>query len=284
MNPDDFPSEFRQPPRPEFAQSLYASLDQAARTAPLPGRHATAKRIALALVGGCLLVFALYLAAPAAARATLDEFIAKITFRGLTVKVYNEEFPTSIPASESYNEIWKALSPADISAGYPAFAPLPAWAPPGYNLQERAALYYQSPYAKTPSSAVFEWKNPAGRAIQLRVGNGSCPNGLFYDPDGPSHVMRSDCLISINISLPLKSEPQVLAVNAQPAILYSGLAGLADLSGPVKTWNPLRWKAIKDINSGSMLIWENQGWTFWITAESTAVSRRDLLRMAESIP
>ena len=284
MKDDDFLSEFRQSPRPEFAQALYAKLDQGAKAGALGGRHSIAKRVALALAGLCLLVLALYVAAPAEARAVVDDFIAKISIRGMTVKVYDEEFPTSLPASETYSEIWKAVSPGDIGAADAFFAALPAWVPPGYSLQEGAGLYFQSFHAKTASAAVFEWKNREAETIQLRVEKGSCPNGLFYDPDGPSLVMRTECLFAINISARLKSDPQLTRSRAHPAILYSELAGLADLSGPVKAWNPSRWKAIKDINSGSMLIWENEGRTYWITAESSSVSRADLLRMAESIP
>lgn len=286
---DDFLSKFRQSPRPEFAQSLYARLMQAAKAKPMISRQLIAKRITFALAALCL-AFALTLALSptvrAAALAAMDNIIAKITVRGVTVLVVDE--PSPVPTSgesesnESYAFVWTPLSPDDISADYSFFAKLPTWVPSGYTLQKRAALYYGSILETPPSSALFEWKDDSGETIQLEVIKGSCPNGPFYEPNGPLHDDRQDCTLPVYISVGLKSEPQVVAINGQPAVLFSGAMGLADLSGPVKKWNPSRWKSTTDATKGAWMIWESDGRTFWLT--STAITREELIRLAETIP
>jgi hypothetical protein len=280
---DDFFSQFRQSPRPEFNQALYAKLTQNAKSKPFINRS---KRIAFGLAALGLLVFTLYLAAPAAARAVLDDFIAKITLKGMTIWVYND-FPTPSAdweRGESYGEIWKPVSPGDISASYPFFAPLPAWVPSGYTLQEQSALYFLTTWAETPSSAVFDWKDNAGQTIQLQVRKGSCPNGPFYDPESPSPVRRSDCTIESFISLPVESEPQVVMIHDQAGIFYRGVFGLADLSGSVQKWNPSRYMSNMDVKKGVTMIWDSEGRTFWLVVVSTTLTKEDLVRFAESIP
>jgi hypothetical protein len=220
------------------------------------------------------------------ARAVVDNFIAKITMRGMTVWVY-DEFPTPTEEwerSESYGEIWRPVSPGDISANYPFFAPLPTWVPSGYTLQERAAIYFQSTYAETPSFSVFEWKDNTDDMIQLDVRKASCPNGPFYNPDEPLPAERSDCTIWTFIPLPLESEPQVIAINGQPALFYRGLTTFADLSGSVRKWNPSRYMSNMDVTKGATMRWESDGRTFTLIATSTTISKEDLLRLAESIP
>lgn len=286
---EDFLSKFRQAPRPEFTQSLYAKLAQDAKARTFIVRHPTAKRIGYALAVLCLALVLTITMSPslrAAASAALDEFIAKITLRGMTVWVY-DDFPVTSEEwerSESYGEIWRQVSPNDISAGYPFFAPLPTWIPSGYTLQERAALYFPSTYAEIPSASVFVWKDNTGNMIQLNVIKGSCPNGPFYNPDEPLPAERSDCTIRTFISLPLESEPQVIAINGQPALFHRGLSSFADLSDPVQKWNPSRYMTNMDITKGATVMWESEGKSFILTVESTSLIKEDLLRMAKSIP
>ncbi len=284
---DDFFSNFRQSPRAEFTQSLYAKLMQDAKAGPFIGRHSTAKRIAYALAALCL-IFAVTIAVSpavrAAALAAVEQIIAKITMRGITVWVYEELPPASTAESESYGEIWTPVSPKDISTDYSFFAKLPTWVPSNYVLQERAALYYGSMYNESPSSALFEWKDKAGEKLQLWIQKGSCPNGPLYDPNGPLHDRRSDCTLEAYIVVGLDSEPQVVAINGQPAIFFRGVMGLADLSGSVRKWNPSRWKSSKDVTKGASMIWESDGRTFVLIVESMTITKEDIIRLAESIP
>lgn len=283
---DDFLSQFRRDPRPEFSQSLYARLTQAAKSRPSISRYAVVKRIALGLAALCLLVFVLYAAAPAAARAVLDDFIAMITVKGTTIRVY-ADLPTPSAEwdrNEEYGAVWRPVDPQEISANHPFFAPLPAWVPADFKLQDAAALYFVTTYAKTPSSAVFEWKDSHGQMIQLQVDKGSCPNGLLLDPNGTSQEMRSDCTLASFTSLGLESEPQVVAVNGQPGVIYRGVVGLADLSSDVKMWNPSRWMSSLDVTRGATMVWESDGRTFRLIALSASIGKDEMLRMAESIP
>lgn len=287
---DDFLSNFRQTPRPDFAQALYTKLMHDAKAKPVIRRHSAAKRTAYVLAALCLM-FALTLALSPAARAAaltvVGDIIEKITVRGVTILVSDEPLPTPATPTEggeSYSEIWTPLSPRDISADHPFFAKLPAWVPTGYVLQERAALYYGAITEASPSSALFEWKDNTGETIQLEVRKGSCLNGEFYDPDGPLHDRRSDCTIGIYVIVGPEDKPQILAINDQPAVFFQGVWGLADLSDPVRKWNPSRWKPTKDVTTGAWITWENQGRTFMLVAESAAITQEDLLRLAESIP
>jgi hypothetical protein len=280
---DDLLSKFRQAPRPEFSQALYTKLTQDEKEGSLVSRYFTAKRIALALAALCLMFFLTIALSPtirAAALAAADSIIAKIIVKGTTVLVNSDEPPTpSEESSESYSEIWTPISPNDVSTNYSFFAKLPSRVPSGYVLQDRVALYYGDMYAKTPDAALFEWKDNTGKTIQLQVMKGSCPNG-----PGPSSVPASDCTLATYVFVGLKSEPQVIAVKGKSAIFYTGITGLADLSGSVRKWNPSRWKENKDVTKGATMIWESDDRTFFLTASSATITKADLVSMAESIP
>jgi hypothetical protein len=277
---DDFFSTFREEPPPVFTQSLYHKLAHETEAQHGVRRNSNLKRMGLAFAA-LILVFALTLAVSPAARAAMDEIITEIIVRGTTVFVSNEvpDYSTFPEESESYAVIWTPVSPEEISADYPFFAKLPTWVPSGYVLQERAALYYWDMFAP-PSSSLFQWKNGHGEMIQLEVNKGSCPNGPFYESGAP----RSDCAIQAFISVGKESEPQVIAVHDQPGVLIRVAYGFADLSGDVREWNPDRWKKSKDPAKGISMIWENDGRTFRLVAESAAITKEDLIRLAESIP
>jgi len=285
---DDFLSNFRKSPRPEFAQSLHTKLTQDAKTRLFAGRNPTSKRIAYSLTVLCL-IFALGIAvSPAAARAVVERIIATLRMRGVTVFVTDDvhddaPVPTGEEKFESYSFIWTPVTPRDLSVNYPFFAKLPTWVPTGYVLQERVALYYGNMYG-TPGSSLFQWKDNTGETIQLEVMRGSCPNGEFYDPDGPLHDQRPDCTLSMLVIVGPDSEMEVLTVNGQPAILFHGGVGFADLSGSVGKWNPYRGRSAKDATKGMWMTWESDGRTFRLIAESATITQEDLLRMAESIP
>jgi len=78
-----------------------------------------------------------------------------------------------------------------------------------------------------------------------------------------------------------ESEPQEIAINDQPGILYGGFTLLADLSDPVQTWNPARSVMIP---IGMTLIWDRDATRFIIFVESTTITKEEILRLAESIP
>lgn len=272
---DDFLSRFRQAPRPEFAQALYANLNQEATAHYQLKRSHVAKRLLFSLAA-LSLVIALALSVSPAVRAAVGDIIARITVGGTTVLI-SEETPTPIEDHESYSLIWTPTTPNDISTRYSFYAQLPTWLPVGYELQQQAALYYTSMFDEAPFSSLFEWKDRAEKLIQLQTIKGACPNG-------PSHDPITDCTLASFINVRPESEPAVVSIDDQPAILYRGVAGLADLSGPVRKWNPLRWKAGSDSIQGWSLIWEKEGRTFFLVVESPSVTKEDVVRLAESTP
>jgi hypothetical protein len=279
MNEDFFLS-FRESPRPEFTESLFYKLTKETKMYQVTRRTFLIKRVSLVFLA-LILAFAITLAISPAVRAAVDEIIREIMVRGITVFVSSDEPDYSdLPeVSETYSILWSPASPDEISADFPFFAKIPAWVPSGYELQDQAALYYPSMYGP-PTSSVFQWKNNAGDMIELGVNKGACPNGPFYESGAP----RSDCMITIGISVGEKSEPQVIKVHDQPGVFIRVAYGFADLSGPVHEWNPGRWKINKDPTKGAWIIWENDERTFSLVASSAAITKEDMIRVAESIP
>lgn len=272
---DDFLSRFRQAPRPEFAEGLYVKLNRNIDVRQRFSRDSIAKRLTFALTALCV-VFAVTMAVSPAVRAAVSDILAKIIVRGTTVLV-NDETPAPAGEYESYSLIWTPAAPADILTHYSFYARLPTWLPSGYMLQEQAALYYASMFDEAPFSSLFEWKNHTGESIQLRVMKGSCPNG-------PSHDPASGCTLESFISVRPESEPEVVSMDGQPAILYRGVASLADLSSSTRKWNPSRGKSSGDVTKGWSLIWEKDERTFFLAIESAAITKEDVLRVAESVP
>lgn len=277
---DDFLSEFRQLPRPEFAETLYAKLVQETKTRLLR-RQFVLKRVAFALVALCL-AFALTMALSptlrAAALTVVNDIIKTIIVRGTTVFVEND-VPALKGESESYSLIWTPVSPSEVSADYPFFAKLPTWVPSDFVLQERAALF-GSITKDWVTSVLFEWKNKRGDTIQLEVLKGSCPNGLLWE----SGAQRSDCGRMMYISVSPKDQPEVIKINGQPAVLFPRLQMLMDLSDPVREWNPFRGKYDNHDPEAFFLTWDNGEVTFDLAVKSRTVTKENLIRMAESIP
>ncbi|MCL4268617.1 MAG: hypothetical protein KJZ72_03695 [Anaerolineales bacterium] len=285
---DDFIHLMYQSPSPEFARSLYTKLMQGEEDHPVIQQHQAAKRIATIAVATLCLITLILMVSPTArvtALTVMHDIIEKITVRGVTVLV-SDEPPNTQPAEESvsYSMVWSPLSPDRISSDHPFFAKLPGWVPSGYVLQEQAALYYASIIETPPSSALFQWENEIGELIQLEVMQGSCLNGQFHDPDDLLHDRRSDCTLAIYITVRPENKQEVLTVHDQPAVFFHGIMGIADLSGPVQTWNPSRWKSFDDGTNGLTLIWENEGRTYSLITVSTTMTKQDLLHLAESIP
>jgi hypothetical protein len=265
---DDFLTKFRQSPRPEFAQALYVRLAQDGKTHKSTGWSPAARRAALVLAALCL-AFALALAVSPAVRAAVEDILAK-------------EIPEQMRTGEgeTYAEIWTPASPDQIAADHPFFARFPTWVPSGYKLQRQAALFYGSMYQEMPSHALVQWKNARGETIQLDVTKGSCLDGSSED----SANMGPDCTLASYFSVGLENEPQVIAVTDQPAILFRGVFGLADLSGTIREWNPSRGTWNTNPEAGYSLIWENERRTFFLVVSSRRISEKGVIRIAESIP
>lgn len=274
---DEFFTKFRQSPPPEFVKSLFVRLTQETNSHPFPPQTFM-KRLVLALMALCL-AFALAMLISPDVRAAVSDLLAKITVKGTTIFV-SDDVPAVVEESETYAEIWTPMSPDEILANYPFFAELPTWVPAGYTLQERAAIYSGGMNTDVPSSVLFEWKNKKGELIQLNIQKGSCPDGPTYD----SGASRSDCTHQAFFSVGLETQPQVIEVNDQPAVLFYDFLFLRDVSGSVREWNPTRYKFNNHDPEALFLRWEADGRTFEIAVKSRTISRRALIRLAESIP
>lgn len=282
---DKFLYRLHEEPDPEFVKNLRQTLNRSSsynikqdeKTGSILSRHPTAKRITLALAA-LILAFALAIMVSPAVRAAVTDIIETIIVRGTTIWV-NDDVPAVRGEEESYSSIWTPVSPSKISADYPDFAKLPTWVPSGYVLQERAA-FFGSVGKDIPYSVLFEWKNKHGDTIQLDVSKGSCPNGLFWESGEP----RQDCTYRWSFNADSDNKPEVITINEQPAVLLPGLQILVDLSDPVGQWNPYRGKYDNRDPEAFFLVWDADGMLFQLAAKSPTISRRDLIRFAESVP
>jgi hypothetical protein len=282
---DKFLYQLYEEPEPEFAKNLrqklshpsYVNNTHGAKPKPVIGRHRTAKRMAFALVA-LSLAFALTLAISPVVRAAVTDIIETIIVKGITVWV-SDDVPAVKGEGESYSVIWTPISPEDISTNYPGFAKLPTWIPPGYVLQDRAALF-GSMIQDSPHSVLVEWKNKHGDIIQLQVSEGSCPNGPLWE----SGERRSDCAYEVYINVGSENQPEVITINEQPAVLFPSLQILMDLSDPIQEWNPYRGKSDNRDPEAFFLIWESDGMRFEIATKSRTLSKEELIRLAQSIP
>jgi len=279
---DKFLYQLREEPAPGFASNLRQKLTQPPYTRPaqdakVNGRHFTVKRMSLALVA-LSLVFVLTLAVSPTVRAAVTEIIKTIIVKGTTVWV-SDDVPAVKGQGETYSEIWTPVNPADISSNYPDFAKFPTWVPTGYLLQDRAA-HFGSMIRDAPSSVLFEWKNNHGGTIQLRISKGTCPNGQLWESGAP----RSDCTYLGYFNVDSKNEPELIKINGQTALLFPQLQMLMNLSDPIRKWNPYRVKYDNRDPEASFLLWESGGMRFEIANKSSMISKKDLIRLAESIP
>ena len=282
---DKFLYQLCEEPEPEFANNLRQKLTQPpctklaqdAKAGLFMSRYFTTKRMAFALVA-LSLAFALTLAISPVVRAAVTDIIETIIVKGMTVWV-SDDVPAFKEEVESYSVIWTPISPGDISTNYPGFAKLPTWIPPGYVLQDRAALF-GSMIQDSPDSVLVEWKNKHGDIIQLQVSEGSCPNGQLWE----SGERRSDCAYGADFNVGSENQPEVITINEQPAVLFPSLQILMDLSDPIQEWNPYRGKSDNRDPEAFFLIWESDGMRFEIATKSRTISKKDLIHLAESIP
>jgi hypothetical protein len=276
---DDFLSEFRKAPREEFARNLYAQLSQGQRMPDARRQNLYPKRFALALAA-LLLAFVLAMAVSPTARAAVMSFIQKIiTSQGVTIIVEDSQ-PAQSGEGESYARIWTPANAVDLPKDYPSLAKLPAWVPPGYIMQGRAALVYWSMYEENPSALLVEWKNDMDGVIQLSISEGACPNGPTDEAGNP----RSDCVSRIYFSVGKENEPEIVKLQGRSVFLFPRLLLLADLSDPIQKWNPEKGVYDNRDPQALFLVWESHGQTFEMAVKAPDLPREDLLRMVESIP
>lgn len=282
---DKFLFLLREDPEEEFVKALRQTLTPVSpsyfwgdeNVKSMIDRHPIAKRIAVALAA-IILAFALAITISPAVRAAVTDIIETIIVRGMTVWV-SDDVPAVSGESETYSEIWTPVSPSEISANYPDFTKLPTWVPRGFVLQERAALF-GSMTKDVPYSVLVEWKHKHGGTIQLKVSKGSCPNGQLWESGEP----RQDCTYRWYFNVDSENQPEVVMIHDQPAVLLPGLQMLMDLSDPIQEWNPYRMVYDNRDPEAFFLIWEADGMRFELATKSRTILKKDLVRLAESIP
>lgn len=104
------------------------------------------------------------------------------------------------------------------------------------------------------------------------------------NPPTDSGAGRSDCTQQAYFSVGLESQPQILTINDQPAVLFQDYLLLMELSDPVRQLNPSRYKFNNRDPEALFLIRETDWKTFWIATKSRAISEKELIRIAGSIP
>jgi hypothetical protein len=276
---EEFLSKFRKLPRPEFANDLYERLSSSDAGKVVRGRTFLPRRLGLAFAG-ILLALVVSLAASPVVRAQVSDLLAKITVHGITIFV-DEARPETAGEGETYSEIWTPLSPEQIKAGQPFFWNSPGWVPFGYSLQKEAALYYATTWAEVPESSLIQWKSFLGGRIQLYATSGSCPDG---PPAETTEAIGGSCTLLTYFSVGMESEPQIVQVHDEPAVMFRGIIRFADLYETDLQWNPSRWQWNTGPEQGYSLFWEKNGKAYSLVAWSKGISAKDMIRMAESIP
>jgi hypothetical protein len=279
---DDFLYTLHEEPEQEFVnslrqqliQSFYSDRAQDTKARSFTGRYPMAKRMTLTMMA-LSLAFILALATSPAVRAAVTDIMKTIIVRGATVWV-SDDVPAVKGEGETYSDIWTPVHPSEISD----LAKLPTWIPFGYLLQERAALFASLNQEEKAYSALFEWKNKHGNSIQLKVSKGICPNGEFWE----SGARRSDCGRMTYFEVGSEYRPEVITIHDQPALLFPDFQMLMDLSDPIQKWNPNRVKYDNRDPEAFYLIWESGSMTFEIATKSPTIWKKDLIRIAESIP
>ncbi len=81
-----------------------------------------------------------------------------------------------------------------------------------------------------------------------------------------------------------ENEPEIVKLQERSVFIFPRLLLLADLSDPIRKWNPERGIYDNRDPDALFLIWESHGQTFEMSAKAPDVSKEDLMRLVGSIP
>jgi hypothetical protein len=133
---DEFLNGFREPPRPEFARSLYGKLSRERQFAMFASGRAQTMRVVARVLVAIVLAFGLTLLLLPDVRVALAQFIQSIA--GFT---YRETEQISPPKDGTLVEPDK-LNLSEVQARLPQLTfGVPSWSPAGYVLQEQVDYY-----------------------------------------------------------------------------------------------------------------------------------------------
>lgn len=244
---DEFLYRFREAPRAEFAEALYRRISREPHApARLPLRLPLAHRWAWGLAT-VVLVSGLILFSSPTARAAVLEAIERI---GLFVFEETDKYPyTDLPVY--HNE---SLSLSEDRDRIPFAFRLPAWAPEGFVLNDRARaiLPTSDPDLSRATNVYVTWTNPDGAKIILVAQPGSLAS-------------CTDCAVPVGTGSLEETE-----VNGNPAALVRG------------SWDD-RTQSWDTSNGIINLRWSQEQSLYLLTGIEPSVSVADLIRMAESL-
>jgi hypothetical protein len=178
---DDFLNGFREPPRAEFAKSLYEKLSRERQFAMFIPRHAKSMRVMARVLAAVVLAFGLTLLILPDVRVALAQFIQDIA--GFTYKE-SEQVWVNPPSDGEIIEPGK-ISLSEAQALFPQLTfGVPSWSPAGFVLQEQVDYY--------GDFIVLNWasEKTGSYGISLLIGS---VDGLSSDPietgPGPQEVL-----------------------------------------------------------------------------------------------
>lgn len=131
MNEDDFLTQFRETPRPEFADQLYRRINQPMTTINT-NKSPARRRLALTFALLSLLLVMLVLASPTARTLAADlvRQLGAITVAPADVESPAEPVPTAAPPTNDAVTFARNVAEASAMAGFTVLQP--GWLPAGY--------------------------------------------------------------------------------------------------------------------------------------------------------
>ena len=155
---DDFLNRFREPPRPEFARSLYRKLSRQRQFAMFTSRRAQTIRVVARALATVVLAFGLTILVFPDVRVALAEVIQNIA--GFAYKEIEQISP---PKDGTLVEPDK-ISLSEVQALLPQLTfGVPSWSPPGYVLQEQVDYH--------EDFIILNWASEkTGSSISLLIG------------------------------------------------------------------------------------------------------------------
>ena len=243
---DDFLTRLREPPRPEFAATLYARLHDERSTGMVARYAAPIARQALRYVAALCLVCGIAAAISPGVRAGMLETIQRIRqIGGATFVESNQGWggahqPTAAVGAPRSGARIQRVSVTEARTRVPYAFGLPTWTPAGTVLTEQVEVV-------DDASVILYWTANGEHAFILRT----------YPPGGGTGLVGD-------------GSTEAVAVNGQPAALIRGM-----WDGATGQWSRPQFVTLR---------WSVGGVTYELLA-NTAVgaSEGDLLRIAGSI-
>jgi hypothetical protein len=172
---DEFLKQFRERPRPEFAEALYQKINRPRRSIIM------LKRLAFTAIALALAVATLFAVSPQARAA----FLALIEEIGGIDFVVTEEYPGSGGRVETVPS--EVVSLEEARQRLPYTFGLPTWVPEGYTLQSEVELL-STDGTESRNDVTLIWENEIGSRIYLYVRPGGEGRSWIVGPEGVEEV------------------------------------------------------------------------------------------------